>query len=457
MDEEKILALTELLEAGKFGTLKSELAEMNEVDIAEFFGELEPKSQLLVFRILPKDLSSEVFAYLEPDDQVNIVNSITDRELSELVDELFLDDTVDFLEEVPANVVTRVLKNADKETRKLINRFLQYPENSAGSIMTIEMVQLHDTITVGQAIETIRRTGIDKETIYTCYCIDKARHLIGTIDLSELIFNDDSVPISDIMEEDESLISVKTLDDQEEVADIVRKYDLLSVPVTDNEGRLVGIITVDDIVDIIDAENTEDFEKMAKVLHSDESYLKTSVFKLARNRIPWLLILMISATFTGRIIEGFEGMLAAVAGLTAAIPMLMDTGGNAGNQTSTLAIRGLATGDIEPRDYIRIFWKELRIGVICGSILAVANMVRLYLLEFVGWSSGGMNVFLVICSAMFCAVVIAKVIGCTLPLAAKAVKLDPALMAGPMITTIVDAVTLLIYLGLAKTFLSLGA
>ena len=457
MDEEKILALNELLNAGKFGTLKSELSEMNEVDIAEFFGELEPKSQLLVFRILPKDLSSEVFAYLEPDDQVNIVNSITDRELSELVDELFLDDTVDFLEEVPANVVTRVLKNADKETRKLINRFLQYPENSAGSIMTIEMVQLHDTITVGQAIETIRRTGIDKETIYTCYCIDKARHLIGTIDLSELIFNDDSVPISDIMEEDESLISVKTLDDQEEVADIVRKYDLLSVPVTDNEGRLVGIITVDDIVDIIDAENTEDFEKMAKVLHSDESYLKTSVFKLARNRIPWLLILMISATFTGRIIEGFEGMLAAVAGLTAAIPMLMDTGGNAGNQTSTLAIRGLATGDIEPRDYIRIFWKELRIGVICGSILAVANMVRLYLLEFVGWSSGGMNVFLVICSAMFCAVVIAKVIGCTLPLAAKAVKLDPALMAGPMITTIVDAVTLLIYLGLAKTFLSLGA
>lgn len=454
MDEEKILALNELLSAGKFGTLKSELAEMNEVDIAEFFGGLEPKSQLLVFRILPKDLSSEVFAYLEPDDQMNIVNSITDRELSELVDELFLDDTVDFLEEVPANVVTRVLKTADKETRKLINRFLQYPENSAGSIMTIEMVQLHDTITVGQAIETIRRTGVDKETIYTCYCIDKARHLIGTIDLSELIFNDDSVPISDIMEEDESLISVKTLDDQEEVADIVRKYDLLSVPVTDNEGRLVGIITVDDIVDIIDAENTEDFEKMAKVLHSDESYLKTSVFKLARNRIPWLLILMISATFTGRIIEGFENMLAAIAGLTAAIPMLMDTGGNAGNQTSTLAIRGLATGDIEPRDYIRILWKELRIGVICGAILAIANMLRLYLLQFVGWSSGGIHVFLVICSAMFCAVVLAKVIGCTLPLAAKAIRLDPALMAGPMITTIVDAVTLLIYLGLARTFLN---
>ncbi len=453
MDDEKILALTELLKAGKFGTLKSELAEMNEVDIAEFFGGLEPKSQLLVFRILPKDLSSEVFAYLEPEDQMNIVNSITDRELSELVDELFLDDTVDFLEEVPANVVTRVLKSADKETRKLINRFLQYPDNSAGSIMTIEMVQLHDTLTVGQAIEVIRRTGVDKETIYTCYCIDKARHLIGTVDLSELIFNDDSVPISEIMEEDESLISVKTLDDQEEVADIVRKYDLLSVPVTDNEGRLVGIITVDDIVDIIDAENTEDFEKMAKVLHSDESYLKTSVFKLARNRIPWLLILMISATFTGRIIEGFENMLAAIAGLTAAIPMLMDTGGNAGNQTSTLAIRGLATGDIEPGDYIRIFWKELRVGIICGLILAVANMVRLYLLQFVGWSSGGINVFLVICSAMFCAVVIAKVIGCTLPLAAKAVKLDPALMAGPMITTIVDAVTLLIYLGLAKTFL----
>lgn len=454
MDEKNFEILLDLLKQGKFGTLKTELSELNEVDIAEFFSLLEPKQQLLVFRILPKDISAEVFAYLEPDDQMNIVNSITDRELRELVDELFLDDTVDFLEEVPANVVTRVLKTADKETRQLINRFLSYPENSAGSMMTIEMVQLHDNLTVAQAIETIRRTGIDKETIYTCYCIDKARHLIGTIDLSELIFNEDATLLSEIMEEDASLISVNTQDDQEYVADIVRKYDLLSVPVTDNENRLVGIITVDDVLDIIDEENTEDFEKMAKVMHSDEPYLKSSVFKLAKNRIPWLLLLMVGATFTGKIIEGFENTLAAFSGLVAAIPMLMDTGGNAGNQASTLAIRGLATGEIELKDFFKILFKEFRIGLICASVLAVCNFVRLFLLQFVGWSSGGLDVFMVICAAMFCAVLIAKIIGCTLPLAARALKLDPALMAGSLITTAVDAIALLIYLGLAKTFLS---
>lgn len=454
MDERNFEILLDLLKQGKFGTLKTELSELNEVDIAEFFSLLEPKQQLLVFRILPKDISAEVFAYLEPDDQMNIVNSITDRELRELVDELFLDDTVDFLEEVPANVVTRVLKTADKETRQLINRFLSYPENSAGSMMTIEMVQLHDNLTVAQAIETIRRTGIDKETIYTCYCIDKARHLIGTIDLSELIFNEDTTLLSEIMEEDASLISVNTQDDQEYVADIVRKYDLLSVPVTDNENRLVGIITVDDVLDIIDEENTEDFEKMAKVMHSDEPYLKSSVFKLAKNRIPWLLLLMVGATFTGKIIEGFENTLAAFSGLVAAIPMLMDTGGNAGNQASTLAIRGLATGEIELKDFFKILFKEFRIGIICATVLAVCNFIRLFLLQFVGWSSGGLDVFMVICAAMFCAVLIAKIIGCTLPLAARALKLDPALMAGSLITTAVDAIALLIYLGLAKTFLS---
>lgn len=454
MDERNFEMLLDLLKQGKFGTLKTELSELNEVDIAEFFSLLEPKQQLLVFRILPKDISAEVFAYLEPDDQMNIVNSITDRELRELVDELFLDDTVDFLEEVPANVVTRVLKTADKETRQLINRFLSYPENSAGSMMTIEMVQLHDNLTVAQAIETIRRTGIDKETIYTCYCIDKARHLIGTIDLSELIFNEDTTLLSEIMEEDASLISVNTQDDQEYVADIVRKYDLLSVPVTDNENRLVGIITVDDVLDIIDEENTEDFEKMAKVMHSDEPYLKSSVFKLAKNRIPWLLLLMVGATFTGKIIEGFENTLAAFSGLVAAIPMLMDTGGNAGNQASTLAIRGLATGEIELKDFFKILFKEFRIGIICATVLAVCNFIRLFLLQFVGWSSGGLDVFMVICAAMFCAVLIAKIIGCALPLAARALKLDPALMAGSLITTAVDAIALLIYLGLAKTFLS---
>lgn len=448
MDERNFEYLFELLEAGKFGTLKSELAELNEVDIAEFFGELEQKQQLLVFRILPKDISAEVFAYLEPDDQMNVVNSITDRELSELVDKLFLDDTVDFLEEVPANVVTRVLKIADKETRQLINRFLSYPENSAGSMMTIEMVQLHDNLTVSQAIETIRRTGFDKETIYTCYCIDKARHLVGTIDLSELIFNEDSTLLSDIMAEDASLISVNTLDDQEHVIDIVRKYDLLSVPVTDNENRLVGIITVDDVVDVIEEEVTEDFEKMAAMTPSDDEYLKTGIFKLAKNRILWLLILMISGTFTGMIIEGYETLLSGFVALTAAMPMLMGTAGNAGSQVSTLIIRGLAVGEIEIKDYLKIVLKELRVSAVCGLVLGAANIIRMYL-----FSEGTLEVFLVVSLAMLIAIIIAKLIGCSLPIFAKIIKLDPALMAGPMIATLVDIVTLVIYFALAKAFL----
>ena len=448
MDEMNFEMLNELLAAGKFGTLKSELNELNEVDIAEFFGSLEPKQQLLVFRILSKDMSAEVFAYLEPDDQINIVNLITDRELSELVDELFLDDTVDFLEEVPANVVTRVLKAADKETRQLINRFLSYPENSAGSIMTIEMVQLHDYLTVEEAIENIRRTGIDKETIYTCYCIDKARHLVGTIDLSELIFNDGNTLLSDIMEEDASLISVNTHDDQEYVADIVTKYDLLSVPVTDKENRLVGIITIDDVIDVIEEEVTEDFEKMAAMTPSDDEYLKTGVFKLAKNRIVWLLILMISGTFTGKIIEGYETLLAGFVALTASMPMLMGTGGNAGSQASTLIIRGLAVGEIEIKDYFKIVMKELRVAAVCGVVLGAANILRMYL-----FSEGTIEVFLVVSLAMFIAIVVAKLIGCSLPIFAKIVKLDPALMAGPMIATLVDIVTLVIYFALAKVFL----
>lgn len=448
MDEMNFEQLYELLNAGKFGTLKTELNELNEVDIAEFFGSLEPKQQLLVFRILPKDISAEVFAYLEPDDQINIVNLITDRELSELVDELFLDDTVDFLEEVPANVVTRVLKAADKETRQLINHFLRYPENSAGSIMTIEMVQLHDYLTVEEAIENIRRTGIDKETIYTCYCIDKARHLVGTIGLSELIFNDGNTLLSDIMEEDASLISVKTLDDQEYVADVVRKYDLLSVPVTDNENRLVGIITIDDVVDVIEEEVTEDFEKMAAMTPSDDEYLKTGVFKLAKNRILWLLLLMISGTFTGKIIEGYEALLSGFVALTASMPMLMGTAGNAGSQVSTLIIRGLAVGEIEIKDYFKIILKELRVATVCGVVLAAANIIRMYI-----FSDGTIEVFLVVSLAMLIAIIVSKLIGCSLPIFAKIVKLDPALMAGPMIATLVDIVTLVIYFALAKAFL----
>ncbi len=439
--------LFHLLEQNKLKELRQQLVEMNVVDIAEFIDELEGKKIALVFRILPKDLSAGVFAYLDSDDQAKIVQSLTDAELGYLVEELYVDDAVDFLEEVPATVVKRVLANASPETRSAINTLLKFPPNSAGSVMTIEMVELHDRETAAEAIETIRKTGLDKETIYTCYVIDDERHLIGVVPLRQLILADPQAKVADIMQDDP--ISVNTLEDQEVVADTAKKYDLLSVPVTDNEGRLVGIITIDDIVDIIEEENTEDFEKMALLQPSEHEYLDTGVFTLAKNRIVWLLILMVSATFTGKIIESFEGMLAAIAGLTACIPMLMDTGGNAGNQASTLIIRGLALGDITPKDYFKVLFKELRVSLLCGVTLAVANFLRMLIIG----GSGGTPVFMVVCGAMLCAVVVAKCIGCTLPIVAKIVHLDPALMAGPMITTIVDAVTLAIYLSLAKAFL----
>ncbi len=442
--------ISTMLAEGRLAELREQLCDMNVVDIAQAMESLPENELLRVFRILPKDISADVFSYLEPDSQAQLLNLITDSELETLLDDMFLDDTVDFLEEVPANVVRRVLANADSETRRLINRFLKYPENSAGSIMTIEMVELHDHFTVSQAIEHIRSTAVDKETVYTCFCIDDKRHLIGTVALHTLLMAGDDELIRDIMDTDSQLISVNTLDDQEQVAEIARKYDLLSVPVVDNESRLVGIITIDDIVDVIEEENTEDFEKMAMLHPSDDNYLKTGVFKLAKNRILWLLVLMVSATFTGKIIDTYEGMLASIAGLTACIPMLMDTGGNAGNQVSTLMIRGLALGEIHQRDYLKIVFKELRVALLCGVTLAAVNIVRMYF-----FSSGDWRVFLIVSAAMLCSVVCAKLIGCTLPIVAKLIKLDPALMAGPMITTIVDMVTLLIYFALAKTFLSI--
>ena len=366
------------------------------------------------------------------------------------MDELYVDDAVDFLEEVPANVVRRVLANTDSETREIINRFLEYPDNSAGSVMTIEMVELHDRLTVGEAIKSIRRTGVDKETIYTCYVIDDKRHLVGTLPLRRLILNDEDVPLTEIMSDDEQLITVQTLDDQEEVASIAKKYDLLSVPVVDKEQRLVGIITIDDIVDIIDEEATEDFEKMALLRPSEDEYLKTNVFVLAKNRIVWLLILMVSATFTGQIIEGFEAKLATIAGLTACIPMLMDTGGNSGNQVSTLIIRGLALGEIQIKDYLRVLWKEIRVSVMVGVTLAAANALRMIILRHITHNPATDSVILVVCLSVCAAVMVAKIIGCTLPIIAKLLRLDPALMAGPMITTMVDAVSLLIYFGFAN-------
>lgn len=456
MDESNIFdQLLELVEKNDLKELKAHFIEMNYVDIAEFIMLIEnEKMAVKVFRILPKDMSADVFAYLDLDWQQLIVQSITDKEIENIMDDMFVDDAVDFLEEVPANVVRRVLANTDKETRETINRFLKYPDNSAGSVMTIEMVELHDRLNVREAIDHIRATGVDKETIYTCYCIDDSRHLVGILPLRRLLLAEETKKIREIMDDDEQIISVTTLDDQEAVAAIAKKYDLLSVPVVDKEGRLVGIITIDDIVDIIDEEATEDFEKMALLRPSEDEYLKTNVFVLAKNRIIWLLVLMISATLTGQIIENFEEKLAMIAGLTACIPMLMDTGGNSGNQVSTLIIRGLALGEIQIKDYFKVLWKEIRVSLICGVTLAAANAGRMLVLRYVLHNEAANSVILVVCLSILCTVMVAKIIGCTLPMLAKLLKLDPALMAGPMITTIVDAVSLLIYFGFATMFIS---
>lgn len=454
MEEKDFERFYSLIETNQLKQLKNELAEMAYPDIAEFIMSIEDeKTVVKVFRILPKDISADVFAYLDSDSQEIIVRLITDREIERLMDDLYVDDAVDFLEEVPANVVRRVLANTDRETREIINRFLKYPENCAGSVMTIEMVELHDRLTVGEAIKNIRRTGVDKETIYTCYVIDDKRHLVGTIPLRRLILNDEDEYLTDIMSDDEQLISVTTMDDQEEVAALAKKYDLLSVPVVDRENRLVGIITIDDIVDIIDEEATEDFEKMANLRPSDDEYLKTKVLKLAKNRIPWLMVLMISSTLTGQIIEGFESKLAAVAGLTACIPMLMGTGGNSGSQVSTLIIRGLALGEIKVKDYFKVLWKEIRVSIMVGFVLGVVNALRMFILRSTIGNDASNSVILVVSLSVWCVVIVAKIMGCTLPIIAKLLKLDPAMMTGPMISTVVDAISLLIYFALANAII----
>lgn len=432
---EKVL---ELIRENKLMQARNELIDMNVVDIAQLLDETDQEKMLIIFRILPKDISADVFSYLSYDKQRYIIESITDKEIKNIVNELFLDDTIDFLEELPANVVKKVLKNTDENTRALINQFLKYPENSAGSIMTIEYVDLKKKMTVKEALEHIRRTGIDKETINTCYVMDKNRRLEGVLSIRQLILNSEDTIIKDIM--DENVIYVHTLDDQEFVADTFKKYDFTAMPVVDNENRLVGIITIDDIVDIIEQENTEDFQKMAAMAPSEEEYLRTSIFSLAKHRIMWLLVLMVSATFTGNIIKKFEDVLQSVVVLAAFIPMLMDTGGNAGSQSSTLIIRGLALGEIETRDVLKVIWKELRVSFVVGIVLSIVNFGRIYFIE-----KTDLFVTIAVSISIFFTVIIAKAVGGVLPIIAKKLKLDPAIMAGPLITTIVDAFALVIY------------
>ncbi|MBQ3575262.1 MAG: magnesium transporter [Clostridia bacterium] len=447
MDFDRIKAkLDALVDAGKKAELRGAMNMLNEVDIAEYLETLENEKMLMVFRLLPKDISAEVFSYMDNDQRTRIMEAMGDAEAMRLIDDMFIDDAVDFLEELPASVVRRMLQGCTEEKRRLLNQFLRYPENSAGSIMTIEYMEFHTGTTVGQAMAEIRRTGVDKETINTLYILDTGRQLIGTVGLRKLLLATDDRLVEELM--NTQLISVHTTDDQEVVADTVRKYDLLSIPVVDHENRLVGIITVDDIVDVIEEENTEDFEKMAALLPSDDEYLKTSIFAMAKNRLPWLLIMMVSAIFTGQIVTHFENVLSSAQGvgvaLVAAIPMLMGTGGNCGSQASTLTIRGLALGEIEFKDIFRVLWRELRVALMLGVVLAIANFL---IMAFI--TVKNTQVALVVSMAMFVTVLIAKTIGCSLPLLAKLVRLDPALMASPIITTIVDAASLLVLFSIA--------
>ena len=433
----------ELLNEGKYAKLKEEINEENAPNLAEFFEEIPEDKRILVFRLLTKDNAAETFAYMDSDMQEEIVNSVTDNEVETIINELSVDDAVDFLSELPANVVTRVLKSVSEDRRKTINRFLNYPEDSAGSIMTIEFMAIHQDYTVGKAMELIRKTGIDKETIYTCYVVDSRKKLVGVVSLRNLLLSNDEEKVSDIMEDD--VIFVRTLDDQEDTANIFKKYNLIALPVVDNEQRLVGIITVDDIVDVIEEENTEDIEKMSALLPSEDQYLKTSVFTLSKNRIIWLLVLMISGTLSSAIISGYNSVLSSSVILAAFLPILMDTGGNAGSQASTLIIRGMAIGEIEMSDVLSVAWKELRVGVICGVVLGFVNFIRILVL---GGTPMAVNITVSISLAI--TVVVSKTIGCMLPMLAKKLRFDPAIMAGPLITTVVDSVSLVIFFNVAK-------
>lgn len=445
--EKKIWALCrQLLAERKFRELRELLCEENEVDLAELLETLPVEQAVLAFRALPKELAAEVFSLLPPEFCRSIVEAASDRELGEIVEELSVDDAVDILEELPAGVASRMLRQATPETRKLLNQFLRYPEGSVGSIMTAELVNLKRTDTAAAAIERIRRVGEDCESIYTCYVTDEHRMLQGVVTLRQLLLAADGATVESIMEPD--VIAARTTDDREQAVETMMRYDFLALPVTDAEGRLVGVVTVDDVMDVMEEEATEDFEKMAAMAPSEKPYLKTGVLTLARHRILWLLVLMISGMITGGILGRYEEAFAALPLLVTFIPMLTDTGGNAGSQSSTLVIRGMAVGDIELRDFPRVLWKELRVSVLVGAVLAAVNFVRL-VIQY----PGNQLICLTVTLALFATVVIAKTVGGVLPMAARFLHADPAIMAAPLITTIVDALSLMIYFAIAKQLL----
>ena len=448
--EEKIL---ELLENKEFGTLKSVLSEINPADLVVYLDAIPKNQLLLVFRILPKELAAETFVEMDSDMQIHLVKAFSDKEIRDILSELFIDDAADIIEEMPASVANRILKQADAQTRRDINQILAYPEDSAGSVMTTEYFDLKKGMTVADAFDRIRKIGIDRETIYTCYVTDARRKLLGVVTAKDLLLAKPEQTIEEIMED--NIIFVTTTDDKELVVQHFDKYDMLALPVVDGEGRLVGIITVDDAIDVLQEETTEDIEKMAAMLPSDKTYLKTGVFETVKARIPWLMFLMLTATFTGWIISAFEDALASVV-LIAFIPMIMNTGGNSGSQSSVTIIRAMSLGDIEFKDVLRVFFKEFRVSLICGLVLSVVNFVKIILLDNL-IMSGEVSIIVafVVSLTILATVVFAKIVGCLLPIGAKKIGLDPTVMASPFITTLVDAVSLLIYFTIASALLSL--
>lgn len=433
--------------------IKEILSTINPADIAEIFNSFPTSQRLLFFRLLAKEEAADTFVELDGDTQEELIHAFSDNELKDVLDELYLDDAVDIIEEMPATVVKRILKNTDTDTRKSINALLKYPDDSAGSIMTPEFVDLKKDMTVEDAFKRIRRTGVDKETIYTCYVTDNSRHLLGVTTVKELLLHDYDDDISDFMET--NVIYINTLDDQEIAAQQLDKYNFLALPVVDMEERLVGIITIDDAMDVMQEENTEDIQKMNAMLPTEKTYLKTTVFETWKSRFPWLLLLMVSATFTGSIISNFEDKLAAMTILTAFIPMLMDTGGNSGGQASVTVIRAMSLGEIEFKNYFKVLWKEIRVGFICGISLAAVNFVKILLIDkmLLGNSEITLIVDLAICLTLVIEIIFAKMIGCTLPMLAKKCGFDPAVMSSPFITTIVDAVSLLIFFGISTAII----
>lgn len=453
--EEMLECIEIFRENHNISDLKRCLNEMNPVDIARLLDEVDERERTFLFRMLTKENAAETFVEFDGDTQENLILAFSDTELKDVLDEIYIDDAADIIEEMPATIVKRILKNTDKETREAINTILKYPDDSAGSIMTPEFVDLKKDMTVEDAFKRIRRTGVDKETIYTCYVTDASRHLIGVTTVKELLLSDYEDNIEDLMET--NVISINTLDDQEYASEMLSKYDFLALPVVDMENRLVGIITVDDAIDVIQEENTEDIQKMAAIVPTDKPYLKTSVFETWKNRIPWLMLLMVSATITSQILTNFEDKLASTAILTAFIPMLMDTGGNSGSQASVTIIRALSLGEIQMKDIFKVIWKEIRVAAVCGLSLGAVCFVKLLLFDRLVLGSDQITVViaLVVSLTIFVEIICAKIVGCTLPIIAKRLGFDPAVMASPFITTIVDAVSLLVYIGFVEVILGL--